>query len=752
MFLKRLFSDISFLKRVFFGILILSFFTVAIYFSFCTLLEPTDSLNSKTLYAVSNPYEKENSSKGIIYDCNKSPLLANIVINSKGEPIYNEDGSYKLTNELDSLDNVLYSRRIIDSKNSYCWSNILTEYSGGLDSSFANILQDIPLNSDDSTDIVLTVDSTVQAETYDALSERKYSSAVVLDCNNGNVISMISKPSYDYNSFRNSTIPYTYSNTDNSHDCVQDYYKLWKSAYKQDNLKEKNIKKWVEGENVATLEQKWKDDGLMYSPEKVTELEDYWNLYQEYIQGVSVDTQDDNFKNNNELDGFNFKDIFKLEYQFSKEQEKNNSNETFNFIWEPKKLGNGVDYIPFVKLSNGNYLKLCYGNNNFIYEDCINANFDPNFSFQNYAVSSSAPGSCFKILLSTLLIDSVDDSMLTDSDGITTVNVGNNYKSAVGDKFPAPLPTVETATQNHSNLKEALTTSSNQYFSMTAINLDKILKSTDSYTCTYDGTISLSNDELYSSGSILLNYYKDKFAINTKLGSYFSMEDAKILSCLDNILIDTTTSEQDKDLVYDSTLWYDLDEQGNPIQAYTNSSYSLAQKIGDTAYGQGYDRISPMYMAMVMGKCLTGTMYVPNILADETEPRTIGTDFNKASTVDIISDNLQYVYDAHTNTYGAYFDFPSNFKFYSKTGTSSVDKGEGTQSTYGLFAEKSNYHTQSDSSEKYQIIWYVGGVTDGVNTYSIVLRSFFDDNSYSLKKEFLTIVNSLYQNGYLNEY
>ena len=178
----------------------------------------------------------------------------------------------------------------------------------------------------------------------------------------------------------------------------------------------------------------------------------------------------------------------------------------------------------------------------------------------------------------------------------------------------------------------------------------------------------------------------------------------------------------------------------------------MAQKIGDTAYGQGYDRISPMYMAMVMGKCLTGTMYVPNILADETEPRTIGTDFNKASTVDIISDNLQYVYDAHTNTYGAYFDFPSNFKFYSKTGTSSVDKGEGTQSTYGLFAEKSNYHTQSDSSEKYQIIWYVGGVTDGVNTYSIVLRSFFDDNSYSLKKEFLTIVNSLYQNGYLNEY
>ena len=139
-------------------------------------------------------------------------------------------------------------------------------------------------------------------------------------------------------------------------------------------------------------------------------------------------------------------------------------------------------------------------------------------------------------------------------------------------------------------------------------------------------------------------------------------------------------------------------------------------------------------------------------MADETEPRTIGTDFNKASTVDIISDNLQYVYDAHTNTYGAYFDFPSNFKFYSKTGTSSVDKGEGTQSTYGLFAEKSNYHTQSDSSEKYQIIWYVGGVTDGVNTYSIVLRSFFDDNSYSLKKEFLTIVNSLYQNGYLNEY
>lgn len=739
-------------KRIFFGILILTFFTLSIYYSFCTLLEPTDSLNSKTLYSISNPYTNENSSKGIIYDCNNVPLLANIVIDSLGEPIYDEDGSYRFISEVEDLDSVSYSRRIIDSENSYCWSNILTEYSGGLDSSFANILQDIPLNSDDSTDIVLTIDNTIQSDTYDALSERNYSSAIVLDCNNGNVISMVSKPSYDYNSFRNGTIPYTYSNTDNSHDCVQDYYKLWKSAYQQDNIGEDNINKWVEGENVASLEQDWKDDGLMYSQENVTELDEYWSLYEQYIQTVNVDTDNKNFEDNNEIDGFNFKDIFKLEYEFYKEQEENNSDESFDFIWEPSTLGDGITYIPFVKLSDGNYLKLCYGNNNFIYEDCIDANFDPNFSFQNYAVSSSAPGSCFKILLSALLIDSVDESMLIDSDGITTVNVGNEYKSTVDNKFPAPLPTVETATQSHNNLKEALSTSSNQYFSLVAINLDRILKSTNSYSCTYEDTISLSEDELYSSGSLLLNYYKDKFCINTKIGAYFSVEDAKILSCLDDILVDTTATEQDKDLIYDSTLWYDLDDDGNVVQAYTNSTYSLAQKIGDTAYGQGYDRISPMYMAMAMGKCLTGTMYVPNILADETEPRTIGEDFNRSSTVDILSDNLQYVYDSHTNDYGAYFDFPSNFVFYSKTGTSSVDKGKGTQSTYGLFADKINYPTQTDSSDKYQTIWYVGGVTDGENTYSIVLRSFFDDNSYSLKKEFLTIVNSLYENGYLNEY
>lgn len=283
-------------KRIFFGILILTFFTLSIYYSFCTLLEPTDSLNSKTLYSISNPYTNENSSKGIIYDCNNVPLLANIVIDSLGEPIYDEDGSYRFISEVEDLDSVSYSRRIIDSENSYCWSNILTEYSGGLDSSFANILQDIPLNSDDSTDIVLTIDNTIQSDTYDALSERNYSSAIVLDCNNGNVISMVSKPSYDYNSFRNGTIPYTYSNTDNSHDCVQDYYKLWKSAYQQDNIGEDNINKWVEGENVASLEQDWKDDGLMYSQENVIELDEYWSLYEQYIQTVNVDTDNKTLK------------------------------------------------------------------------------------------------------------------------------------------------------------------------------------------------------------------------------------------------------------------------------------------------------------------------------------------------------------------------------------------------------------------------------------------------------------------------
>ncbi|MDE7122550.1 MAG: hypothetical protein K2O42_10385, partial [Oscillospiraceae bacterium] len=200
-------------------------------------------------------------------------------------------------------------------------------------------------------------------------------------------------------------------------------------------------------------------------------------------------------------------------------------------------------------------------------------------------------------------------------------------------------------------------------------------------------------------------------------------------------------------------LWYTLNEKQEIEQAYTDSKISLAQKIGDTAYGQGYNRISPVFMAMCMGKCLTGDMHIPNVLLEESKQSgIIGESFDRTSdTVSFMKNALSAVYDHHTGYIPENLSFTQNdFTFYSKTGTSSVDKGEGTQSTYGLFAQSANYPTQKEDDDKYQIIWYVGAVSDGTDCYAIVLRSYFDNESYSLKNEFLQIVDSLHQHGYLH--
>ncbi|MDE6657291.1 MAG: hypothetical protein K2J88_01765, partial [Oscillospiraceae bacterium] len=132
--------------------------------------------------------------------------------------------------------------------------------------------------------------------------------------------------------------------------------------------------------------------------------------------------------------------------------------------------------------------------------------------------------------------------------------------------------------------------------------------------------------------------------------------------------------------------------------------------------------------------------------------KIIGENIDRRTTTQVMLHALQAVYDNHTGYIPDNLNFDlDNFTYYAKTGTSSVDKGKGTQSTYGLFAEQANYSTQKEDDNKYQIIWYVGAVSDGVNNYAIVLRSYFDDDSYSLKKEFLQIVDSLYQNNYLKK-
>lgn len=731
------------MKKIIILVLLLVFFVTAIYMSFTHLLKPKSSLNSKTLGQISNPYQEARALKGNIYDCNGSLLLGNVITN--------EDGSYQLISERDKLlqEQSDFKRLLLDDDNPACWSNVLPVLSGGLDSAFTDILQDIPLNSEDKTDIALTIDKNIQSDAYKILSARNYSSAVVMDCKNGDLLAMVSRPSYDYNTFREGSIPYAsyldngqfFNNVDNAHDCVQDYYKLWKNAYQEDNSEEKNIKKWTEGTAVRALRSDLTENRLMFSESEAQKQLDYWNHFYH-----------SNFHLQDCIE-INFSEIYEQEQEFYKDS---NEGEFFVFDYEPEALGKGTEYIPFFKITISDkqsqttqvrYLKLCYGNNNFIYEDCVANDFEPNFSFQNYALSTSAPGSCFKILLTALLADEVNESMLTEENGITTVNVANEYESSAK---PSPLPTLETSRRSHSNLIDALSRSSNQYFSMTAIMLDRILHTQDSsYLCTYQDILNLDTETIQNSGALLLQYYQDKFCINANIDSYFYVPSGRILSCLDNIQIAEQPDEND--LQYDDNLWYSLDEKGEIQQAYTDSKISLAQKIGDTAYGQGYNRISPVFMAMSIGKCLTGTMYIPNVLAEESgNSKKIGEDFNRATTVSFMQDALEAVYDNHTDYVPDGLSFQQqDFKYYAKTGTSSVDKGSGTQSTYGLFAEMADYPTQPEDENKYQIIWYVGAVSDGTNCYAIVLRSYFDNDSYSLKKEFLQIVDSLYQNGYL---
>ena len=708
--------------------------------SFTQLLTPTNDLNTRTLAEITNTYKEDNTLKGNIYDRNGIPLVANIVYEN-GEPVMN-DGNYQLVSDLDrqAKKSIEYRRMLLNESVPGSFSNILAVQSGGLDGELDDILQGMPLNSEDSTDVVLTIDRKVQTDVYLIMDAgRTISNAVVMDCHSGDVISMVSAPSYDYNAYRNNAIPFTSyiganesfrNNVDNSHDCVQDYYKKWKSAWENDNLERQNTSEWKAGSRVEAWEKTMKNKLLCFDEESAQEQIDYWNTN----YGTHLDL--------NDCIHVDFENIYQQEQAFREDEQ--NDGKVFPFPAEPEQLGTGEVYIPFFTIDNNNnekiYLKLCYGNNNFIYKDCETYGFDPNFSFENCNLTNSAPGSCFKILMTALLMDKVSPSLMTDGE----VNIGNVYCATPPDY----LPTVETSRRDHATLKQALINSSNQYFSMVAITLDRLLHlESDRFMVSLNTLSKMDQESANRSGAVLQNYYESKFNVNTPIDAYFSVPEGKILSSLNKMQYGDRPGEDDH--IYDDTLWYSLDKNGEVTGAFTDNQYSMMKKIGDTAYGQGYDRISPMFMAMSIGKCLTGKMYVPNVIAEDVEPRSFGEDFDRGmQTVSMMSDHLKAVYDAHPGYVPEDLSFSENaFSFYSKTGTSSADKGIGTQSTYGLFADVAGYPVQDGN--KYQIIWYVGAVSDGTHCYAVVLRSYFDNDSYSLKKEFLQIVDSLYKNGYL---
>lgn len=766
--------------------LLLGGFATVGYVGFNYLLTPNNTIKSATMSGISNPYETSEGSKGIIYDSKGNPIIATIVVDSDGNPVTDDNGDFTYVKDL-SLEEAdkVNSRRYVVADNVKAWSNIITQYSSGYDLDFSNLLEDIPVDTGDSTDISLTIDSMIQSGAYEILGDvdgLTYLSAVVYDCNSGNVLAEVSTPSYDFNSFRNSEIPWMYENTDSSYDCVQDYYKKWQEAKEKDESKEGS------SNNVKELIAEWKagENGAIYD-------EDYFNSViasvKDYESGVSTkepsratyafydmimlykeqeatlgeplvsDSEYEALKVSNQKDGYDFEAMYKYKV-------KKGRTDSSYFPWEPSTLGDGKTYVPFVKVTFDDktyYMRLYYGNNNFIYEDCAKAGIDLNFSFTDYAVLNTAPGSTIKMFMAALLYDQGSTTLLSNG----TMNINKPAGATDGSSYTKLRPSASTYRNGYlGTLQDGLNQSDNDYFLLCALSLGDITTTTDSsYTLGYKSSYSF--DDLNNSASILQNFFTSKFCFNTSgtITPYFTVAQPRILGNIGSIKeIESkqNLSENYTDERY--PVYYPYSDKTTKEVNY-NEPYMLSEEpyvkaLGDTGYGQGYTSVSPMFMSVAMGKMLTGTMYMPNVLQTElgnSESNILGEEFDREdATVSYMRQALEDVSTAHYSE-----SMKSYLTYYEKTGTCVVDKGEGTQSTYGLFAGESfgNYTTQTTttngvSTEQYETIWYCGAVEDSKgNLYSIVIRALFNPStgrgSYGLKTPFLRICELLESEGYL---
>ncbi len=769
-------------------VLVVVLLSISIALSFKVLLSPTDTRTAKTLIASTNTYEEGDTRKGTIYDRNGEPLIASIVIDNAGAPVY-ENGHPLLLSSLEvkRQSEVNNRRLLVDDATADCWSPLLSSLSGGLDYDLADILQDIPLDPDDTTDVEITIDGAVQRDLCQICADRGYASACVLDLTNGSIIAMGSSPSYDYNSFRSYEIPYTtyrygssfVNNVDNTRDCVQDVYKAWKKQFVSDNRGEDGAllpeQQWAPGPNVKGWISKCSGDAVLdktlMTAEEAKTILDLWNE----TLGTAMSLQD--------CETFSFIDILREEQAFYDE-----APDGIYPFREPEGLGSGDVYIPFVKVTDVGgeacYIHLYYGCNNFLYSNYEDYGFDPNFSMTNYALQATAPGSCFKILSATMLLDlccadetpsaealpaseqepsPAEETIPRSATGSLfagdTLNITNENVSAGSIAY---LPTWDVG-GSYSSVLAALKSSSNNFFSMASILLDRIIHCTDdTFFCSVADMDAMSDEEVHASAKILEGYYESRFCLNQRIPSYFRIPMGTILADLGSIEV-KATPDPAHDVNIDGQLYYSYDdlraENPNKTGVFVTDSAMLKKRLGDTGYGMGADFVSPMNMAMYIGKALTGTEYVPNILlSEEDAPKTMGEPFFDSATPERMRYHLGQVYAYYEQHYGTYIQEPYAFDtstthLYAKTGTSSVNNNldRGTQAPYGLFAKRAGYPVQSQSeADKYQHVWFVGAVEQGDRMYAIVVRSMFDTNSGSLINEFVRIANSLARNGMLD--
>ncbi len=103
-----------------------------------------------------------------------------------------------------SKDEQTYVTRLMNAEYSLCLSNILDDYSDGLDKRFESILiqpNKVPVNDKDTIgrSIQLTIDAEIQKKIYDILDEEGIIGSVVVMGTDGGLIAEVSCPSYDRN-------------------------------------------------------------------------------------------------------------------------------------------------------------------------------------------------------------------------------------------------------------------------------------------------------------------------------------------------------------------------------------------------------------------------------------------------------------------------------------------------------------------------------------------------------------------------
>lgn len=664
-------------KKVGLTIMLSVSFVLATYLGFQKISEPVNNISDILGNKISNGYTIENTEKGSLLDCNGIPLMQTIN-NKRLIVVPNDIQEQNLTDE--------YVK---------CFSNTITANSNGGDKYFSDLLYKISPENENTkeNEVYTTFDSSLTWDIWQKLSNIDRISLVIYDNNNGSVLSMISKPTYNYNDY-----------------IVGNYYT---------------------------------SDGKYINFNGLNTAEAYIGMSESSVDDDCYLTEEDIANMSNSGDYKQYAEVY-----------INSKNNTIESTENPENDPNLYK----------RYVRLSYGKDNYDSLFWTQNGFDPNLSMSNTCTLNAMPGSSFKTLISAVAFELTDTNITHDY--VSNFDMISGKSNSNGKII---LKDASSSTRKSGvDIQTALNGSSNQFFYFLAQNYSNL----DGYTDdSYKLKTNLSHDEITESGKILVERLNKYFCINGMVNTNFGISDASVGSYFENwqYTEDTSILDQlkDTDTIYtingknyikiEDNMWQEIKNIGtldNPkyvsIQTYFNNANVQAKKLGEVGHGIGTAQISPLYMSMVMGKCITGTMYTPTLLKDETtteftSQRVTGEPFSKSTTVDNLRECLNGVYNYNQGS----DTLPSGYTAFEKTGTSSQSK----TNFYGKFGDTyySLNELDSGTSRGYQTVWYSGAIEDDEHSYSIVVKSFATDkSSHSLHEYFMKAVESLEKFDYLN--